>query len=342
MPKILIVDDNYDMLDTLEHLFSFYQFDVIRADNGKKGVEVAEKQLPDIILLDAYMPVMDGFEACKILKKKRKTKQIPIVFLTAKYLDPGDRESGMQLGADDYMVKPFNSKELVNRIKTILKKKQMISALKQENEDLARKQAQILHPVAVEEPAAFRIEENFTIDPLTGLYSKRYILNRLKEEFHRAMRYELPLSFLMIDVDGFARINDNFGFQAGDYVLLKMANIILTHTRLSDIVARYEGANFLVILPETDVQGGYFEAERLRIALGQTNYIEDFLLDIQSTKPRKRSAEVDNLTVSIGFATYPMENEIATEKDLLRIARMALDRAKLAGRNKTKSFDKSE
>ncbi len=341
MPKILIVDDNFDMLDTLEHLFSFYQFDVIRADNGKKGVEVAEKQLPDIILLDAYMPVMDGFEACKILKKKRKTKQIPIVFLTAKYLDPGDRESGMQLGADDYMVKPFNSKELVNRIKTILKKKQMISALKQENEDLARKQAQILHPAPGEATVPVKIVENLAIDPLTGLYSKKYILNRLKEEFHRAMRYDLPLSFLMIDVDGFARINDNFGFQAGDYVLLKMANIILTHTRLSDIVARFEGANFLVILPETDVQGGYFEAERLRIALGQTNYIEDFLLEIQSTKPRKR-AEVDNLTVSIGIATYPTENEIATEKDLIRIARMALDKAKLAGRNKTKSFEKSE
>jgi two-component system cell cycle response regulator len=243
----------------------------------------------------------------------------------------------MQLGADDYMVKPFNSKELVNRIKTILKKKQMISVLKRKNEDLSRQQAQILHPAA----GPVKVEENLAIDPLTGLYSRRYMMNRLKEEFHRAMRYDLPLSFLMIDVDGFARINDNFGFQAGDYVLLKMANIILTHTRLSDIVARFEGANFLVILPETDAQGGYFEAERLRIALGQTNYIEDFLLELQSTMPRKRS-EADSLTVSIGIATYPAENEIATDKDLIRIARAALDRAKLAGRNKTKLFEKSE
>jgi len=342
MPKILIVDDNIDMLDTLEHLFSFYQFDVIKADNGKKGVEIAEKQLPDIILLDAYMPVMDGFEACKLLKKKRKTKQIPIVFLTAKYLDPEDRASGMQLGADDYMVKPFNSKELVNRIKTILKKKQMISTLKQKNEDLSRQQAQILHPAAGETPGPLKAEENLAIDPLTGLYSRRYILNRLKEEFHRAMRYELPLSFLIVDVDGFARINDNFGFQAGDYVLLKMANIILTHTRLSDIVARFEGANFLIILPETDAQGGYFEAERLRIALGQTNYMEDFLLEIQTFGKARKRVELDDLTVSIGISTYPAENEIATEKDLMRIARAALDRAKLAGRNKTKTFEKTE
>jgi diguanylate cyclase (GGDEF)-like protein len=213
--------------------------------------------------------------------------------------------------------------------------------LKEENEDLARKQAQIIRSSPGESTAPVKTEENLAIDPLTGLYSKKYILNRLKEEFHRAMRYELPLSFLMIDVDGFARINDNFGFQAGDYVLLKMANIILTHTRLSDIVARFEGASFQVILPETDAQGGYFEAERLRIALGQANYIEDFLLEIQDSKSRKR-IEVDHLTVSIGLATYPAENEIATEKDLIRIARHALDKAKLAGRNKTKTYEKSE
>jgi diguanylate cyclase (GGDEF)-like protein len=338
MPKILIVDDNFDMLETLEHLFSFYQFDVIKADNGKKAIEVAEKYFPDIILLDAYMPVMDGFEACKILKKKRKTKQIPIVFLTAKYLDPEDRASGMQLGADDYMVKPFNSKELVNRIKTILKKKQMILTLKEENKGLARQQAQILHHTADESAIAAR-EENTAIDPLTGLYSKKYIFSRLKEEFHRALRYELPLSFLMIDVDGFARINDNFGFQVGDYVLLKMANIILINTRLSDIAARFEGANFLVILPQTDAQGGYFEAERLRVALGQTNYLDDFLLDLKNNKQRKRS-DLDNLTVSIGIATYPAENEIGTEKDLMKFARQALDKAKLAGKNKTKALGK--
>jgi diguanylate cyclase (GGDEF)-like protein len=341
MPKILIVDDNFDMLETLEHLFSFYQFDVVKAENGKRGVEEAEKHLPDIILLDAYMPVMDGFEACKILKKKRKTRQIPIVFLTAKYLDPADRASGMQLGADDYMVKPFNSKELVNRIKTILKKKQMISTLKEKNKDLARQQAHMLHPAGGRSAAIPGSEENTAIDPLTGLYSKRYIMGRLKEEFHRALRYELPLSFLMIDVDGFTRVNDNFGFQAGDYVLLKMANIILTHTRLSDIVARFEGANFLVILPQTDAQGGYFEAERLRIALGQADYIDNFLIDLENRKQRKRS-EIDNLTVSIGIATYPAESEIGTEKDLLKVARQALDKAKLAGRNKTKTLGKIE
>jgi len=339
MPKILIVDDNFDMLETLEHLFSFYQFDVIKAENGKKAIDAAEKQLPDIILLDAYMPEMDGFEACKILKKKRKTKLIPIVFLTAKYLDPEDKASGMQLGADDYMVKPFNSKELVTRIKTILKKKQMISTLKQENQDLARQQSNILRPPFTESTESRKLEENLAIDPLTGLYSKKYLIGRLKEEFHRAVRYEMPISFIMMDVDGFVRVNDNFSFQVGDYVLLKMANIILTNTRLSDIVARFEGANFCVILPQTDAQGGYFEAERLRIAIGQADYIEDFLFDIKNSKQRRRS-EFDNLTVSIGVATYPAHEEIGTEKDLIRIARQALDKAKIAGKNKTIIFEK--
>lgn len=337
MNKILVVDDNEDMVETLERLFSFYQFQVFTGLNGKEAVEVAEKESPDIIILDAHMPVMDGFEACRILKGKRSTKDIPVVILTAHYVDAESRESGIQLGADDYLIKPFNSKELVNRIKTLLKKHQMMQSLKTENQELAKLQNRIGRETGDSRDIDYSLQENLAIDRLTGLYSKKYMWSRLREEFHRAMRYETPLSLILLDVDDFGRINDTLGYQVGDYVLMKMGNVILNNTRLSDIVARLDGAYFAVILPQTDAQGGYFEAERMRVSLAQADYLEDFILQNQSTLRRRRN-ELLPLTVSLGVGNYPSPEPLKSERDLFALAKKALDRAKTTGKNKTFTF----
>ncbi len=124
MAKILVVDDNVDMLDTLEHLFGFYEFEVLRAENGKEGLEIAEQEQPGVILLDALMPVMDGFEACEKLKQNLKTKNIPVIFLSANYTGQEHRQKGIELGADDYILKPFNAKELITKINSLLQKSQ--------------------------------------------------------------------------------------------------------------------------------------------------------------------------------------------------------------------------
>jgi two-component system cell cycle response regulator len=336
MPKILIADDHKEMVDTLAHLFSFYQFEVISAENGEEAITQAENEHPDIILLDAYMPVMDGFEACKILKKKRKTKNIPIVFLTAKYLDAENRISSFELGADDYLLKPFNSKELVTRIKAILKKTEMMRSLKVKNEELTQLQNRLAKEVEELQKLNIDLEENLILDHLSGLYNKKYLLTRLKEEFHRALRYEIPISFILIDVDSFGRINDSLGYKVGDYILMKIANVILTNTRIHDIVARLEGDYFAAILPHTDAQGGFFEAERLRVSLNQAQYIDEFLSDIKNIQ-RRRKLDYKNLTVSLGVATWPAEQSIKNDKELFAQAKKALDKAKMSGKNKTVS-----
>ncbi len=335
MQTILVVDDNEDMVETLERLFSFYQYKVLKALNGKVAVEIAQKEQPDIIILDAHMPVMDGFEACKILKNKKKTMEIPIVILTAKYLDQKSRESGLSIGAEDYLVKPFNSKELVSRIKTLLQKTQMKRALKRENVELSNLQKQVSREMDKTPSSDASQQENLAIDQLTGLYSTKYLWERLKEEYHRAMRYETPISVILIDIDSFGRINDNFGYQVGDYVIMKIANTILNNTRITDIVARLNGAYFAVILPQTDAQGGYFEAERLRVALDQTDYTDEFM----TNKPRRKN-DLATVTASIGVGTYPSEQKIASEKELFGRAKKALDKAKTSGKNKTFTFEK--
>jgi len=335
MQRILVVDDNEDMVETLERLFSFYQYKVLKALNGKVAVEIAEKEQPDIIILDAHMPVMDGFTACRILKEKRKTMDIPIIILTAKYIDQKSRESGLEIGADEYLIKPFNSKELVSRIKTLLRKTQMMHTLKRENVELSTIQKQVSREMEKTPGIDASQQENLAIDQLTGLYSTKYLWTRLREEYHRALRYETPISVILVDIDSFGRINDNFGYQVGDYVLMKIANTILNKTRITDIVARLDGAYFAVILPQTDTQGGYFEAERLRVALGQTDYTDDFM-----THRRRRKNDLSTVTASIGVATYPSEQKITAEKELFNQAKKALDKAKTSGKNKTFTFEK--
>jgi diguanylate cyclase (GGDEF)-like protein len=333
MHKILVVDDNQDMVETLERLLSFYQFGVITALNGKEAVDRAVEEQPDIVILDAHMPVMDGFTACKKLKSMRRTEEIPVVILTAKYVDAESRASGLEIGADDYLLKPFNSKELVNRIKTLLKKSQVMKALKRENEELAKKQKQMFRDLDQARKTDPTHAENLAIDHLTGLYSKQYFWSRLREEYNRALRYKHGISLILIDIDTFRRFNEIYSHQIGDYVLMKMANIILNNTRVSDIVARLDGAYFAVILPQTNVQGGFFEAERLRVSLNQNNYVDEFLIG-----KRRRRNEIKHVTASLGVATHPDESDISSEKELFDRAKKALDRAKAGGKNKTFSF----
>ena len=334
MAKILVVDDNQEMVETLERLFSFYQFEVISARNGHQAIDQAEAEHPDVIILDAMMPGMDGFEACRILKSKEKTQDIPIVFLTAKYLDIENKITGLQLGADDYLIKPFNSKELITRVKTILKKNEMMKTLRENNESLRDTHEEISKELKKLQEANQNLSEHAVIDSLTGLYNKNYFRNRLKEEFHRSMRYETPVSLILIDIDSFARINESLGYQVGDFILMKISNVILTNTRISDIVARLDGEDFAVILPQTDEQGSYFEAERIRVALNRTSHIDDSLINLQNLK-RRRKNEHKNLTVSIGVATYYPKSDIKSEKDLINHAREALGVAKRSGKNKT-------
>jgi len=334
MHKVLVVDDNVEMVETLQRLFSFYQFKVITAKNGKVAIEQAEKEKPDIILLDAHLPIMDGFEACKVLKEKKKTKDIPIVFLTAKYIMERDRQTGLQLGADDYIVKPFNSKELVSRMKTILRKNQLMRTLKQSNKELLLSHQQTSKETEQHKKKNINLQEVSVTDSLTGLYNKKYFLMRLKEEYHRALRYENSMALILINVDSFSRINDSLGYQVGDYFLMKIANVILMNTRITDIVARTDGDEYAVILPQTGSQGGFFEAERIRVAIGQPDHINDILMELENLKLRRKN-EHKVITVSVGVASFPAEWPINSEKELLESAEMALDQAKTGGKNKT-------
>jgi two-component system, cell cycle response regulator len=340
MPKVLIADDNEEMLNTLEQIFSFYQYEVISAMDGKQAIEVAEKNSPDLIILDGMMPVLDGFETCKILKNKGKTKDIPIVFLTANYIEVKDRITGFELGADDYILKPFNSKELVARCQAILRRHDMMKHLRVQNETLIHQNKAIQDEIHSLIERTKITDDTTFLDQVTGLYNFTFLKKRLKEEFLRARRYQTDLTLVIIGFKNLEKINEHFGSQIGNYVIMKMANNLLNKTRASDVLARSDNDRFYIILPQTDQQGGYFEAERIRVTLCGINYIDDELLNTINY-PKRKISEFKNLGINLGVVTYPLDNEdIKDEMEFLNKAEESLKKSRAIGENITVAYGK--
>lgn len=335
MPKVLVADDNAEMLETLERIFSFYGFDVLSAVNGQEAVNIAKSDKPDLIVLDGMMPVMDGFEACRIIKSGSDTGDIPIVFLTANYTDPEQRVIGLELGADDYMLKPFNSKELVARSKSIIKRAQILQLLKTDNEKLNSKNNQIQSEFKGLLEQSKTISKDSLIEPLTGLYSLNFFNRRLKEEFKRAHRYEKDLSLVVVQINSLEQIEETFGQHLSNYVVMKMANGLLSKTRTTDVLSFSPEGRFYIILPETDKQGAFLEAERIRLTLSAVDLVDDDILETLIVSKRKIK-ELKQISFNLGVASVPeTDNEKYTHEILLRDAKEALKQAISSGKDKT-------
>lgn len=170
-----------------------------------------------------------------------------------------------------------------------------------------------------------RLEKLAITDYLTGIYNIRYFYHRIIEEFSRCQRYGFPISCLMLDIDYFKKINDEYGHKIGDQVLKDFAQLLNRHTRKSDVLARYGGEEFIILLPQTSVEGALSEAERIR------KYVKEHVFK----SLRKKTV----LTVSIGVAAFPNES-IKTHDDLISCADDALFSAKEKGRNLSVVYDK--
>ncbi len=233
---ILMVDDEEANLYALRLILESKGYRCIEATNGEQAIEAASESNPDVILLDIQMPDMDGYDVCRRLKAASRTAHIPIVFLTARYRDHGEIARGLEVGAYDYVTKPFNTGELTARIGVMMRIRRA--------EDEAR-QASLT-------------------DSLTGLHNRRFLHQRLEEELSRSERHGVPLACVMMDLDHFKKINDSHGHAVGDKVLCEIAAILRRHIRKSDIAVRYGGEEFVIVLFSTDAEAARIVAERVR------------------------------------------------------------------------------
>ncbi|TAK00036.1 MAG: sensor domain-containing diguanylate cyclase [Candidatus Manganitrophaceae bacterium] len=172
-----------------------------------------------------------------------------------------------------------------------------------------------------------QLERLAMIDFLTDTYNHRYFNARLEEEFNRAIRYNLSLSAILLDIDDFKWVNDTYGHRRGDTILREVASVIKGTIRKTDFLARYGGEEFVILLPQTDLAGAYQEGERIRQAVRNHSYGE--------TNQTKR------ITLSLGVATFP-GRKITTTDDLIRAADTALYQAKRLGKDRIEAFAPSE
>ena len=289
--SVLIIDDVPANIQVLaEALQSDYRVKV--ATSGPEGLAVAQKTPPDLILLDVMMPDMDGFEVCRALKADPLTSRIPIIFVTARDTKE-DEETGLMLGAVDYISKPFHLPIVHARVRNHL---------------MLKRNADMLEALA-------------HVDSLTGIANRRRFDEVIQVELRRCQRNGQPLGLLMIDIDYFKQYNDHFGHGMGDRCLAKVASTMANClTRAGDLIARYGGEEFAVVIPGSDLAHARQMAERLRQA------VHDLHIPAPST------LGTPYVTISGGLTSSTPDAD-TTATTLINAADKALYAAKAAGRN---------
>ncbi len=295
---VLLVEDNDKDLRLLSGQIEDRGYDVSVAHDGEAALQKILAGGVDLVLLDIFLPGMDGFEVCQRLKESAETRDIQVALITC-LKDLEGKIKGMELGADDYLVKPVDGRELSVRVKALLAKKSYLDQLHAHYEQAL---------------------SSAISDGLTGLYNQTYFKKYLKLELKRSLRQNYPTSLLMLDLDDFKGLNDRFGHPAGDMVLQETARLIREAIREVDLAARYGGEEFAVVLPYSDTRGARVVAERILKALRA--------LDLEDAT----GARLGNISASIGIAACPEDAREA--RTLIQQADAMLYHAKQNGKNR--------
>jgi len=313
---ILIVDDTPADLRLLADMLAEQGYRVRTAPDGSLALKSAQAIPPDLILLDIKMPDMNGYEVCEQLKADPRTHDIPIIFISV--LDQTeDKVKAFTFGGVDYITKPFQGEEVLVRVETHLTLHMLQHQLAAANVELQESNDRLKSEIEKRIQAEAKLQELAITDSLTELYNRRYFFELAEQEINRTQRYQHDLAAMMIDLDHFKQINDQYGHLVGDYVLQTVARCLCESIRETDILGRYGGEEFVVLLPETSLSDGQEIAERLcqTVSANQIATGEHTL----------------SITTSIGIAS--LEEDDITIDILIDRADQALFTAKQAGRN---------
>ncbi len=300
--RVLIAEDNRDLRDIVARMVKALGHEVTLASTGKEALHQVHENLPDIVLLDIMMPEMDGFEFCHALQAEEKMRDFHIIITSARDALE-DKVKGLELGAADYLTKPFSLAELRARL--------------QVGERIVRQQKS-------SKDQQIQLEHLAREDTLTGLANRRHFDERLQEEWQRAARHGHSLALLLCDIDYFKKVNDTYGHTCGDKVLKEVGQTLLHYSRTSDVVARYGGEEFVILLCDANMAQATVAAERLRIAVKALSFSPPSGSFCISMSVGVTSLEEGNPTDSIQFLAQADE---------------ALYAAKSLGRDRVVSHD---
>jgi diguanylate cyclase (GGDEF)-like protein len=296
MMRVLVVQADESARARQSDLLSGAQLTVAAAGSGAEALEKLRAEPPDLVVLGRSLPDMDGLDLLAQLKGTHD--HFTPVLVASHRSETAERVLGLSKGADDYLPLPCDPDELLARVRALLRVKEMHDRVLSMQKEL---------------------ERLVVSDPLTGLYNRRYLVDRLGQEMDRVDRYGGTLAFAMIDLDGFKPVNDRHGHIVGDRLLRAVASEITRSLRTPDVAARYGGDEFAVILPQTQPEGALRVCERIHGALQRLTVTA--------------GDEQVSITASLGVADYP-SNDIACAEDLIHAADEALYGAKRAGKNR--------
>jgi two-component system, cell cycle response regulator len=288
-PLILVADDDDDLRLLVTLRLERVGYRVIAARDGREALALAEQHAPDLLLLDVSMPVMGGHDACRAICASQESPP-PVIFLSA-HAGPEDKVRGLDAGAVDYIAKPFNATELTARVAAALRTSTRMAAL----------------------------ERDATIDHLTGVMNRAQLDRRLFEAVARTQRSGGELGCVIIDIDHFKTINDEFGHQTGDHVLRVIATRLSGTLRGGDLLFRYGGEEFFLLLEGTDPEGTITVATRSLKAI--------------------QSEPIMNIEVTASAGTASWRAPMTDSNELVQAADAALYEAKRGGRAHVRSAD---
>lgn len=303
--KVLVAEYNLaDRLIIRRYLLSMGH-DIVLVEDAEEAIEQFDKEDPDLVLVDVHMPGLDGYAAVKRMRTMAKEWR-PILFISS-HTEPDDFVNGIKAGADDFLYKPINrdvlEAKLIAMDRIVAMRKQLIT---------------VTAELAWETEKAQQIAN---IDGLTGLANRRYLDQVLEQEIKRAARERQPLTIIMVDIDYFKIYNDHFGHLAGDDALRKVARLLQNSVnRAADLVSRYGGEEFCIVLPNTNARGATEIAQELR------RTVKDARI------PHADGLDFPWLTISLGLSCQIPDTDASVE-NLIQLADKALYQAKAAGRN---------
>ena len=301
--KILIAEDENVSRMVLAKALANHGYEVLQAQDGLEAWAIFQDEKEDvhIAVLDWQMPGMDGIELCQKIKNASLSHYVYVIFLTGKK-DIDSIVEGLETGADDYLPKPFDKRELLSRLKVGLRLIEFEKALREANHKL--------HTLAI-------------TDDLTGIFNRRAVFECMRGEISRVSREKSSFCLIMMDIDHFKKVNDTYGHSVGDKVLIETANRIKSELRPYDVIGRYGGEEFIAGISKADSKISKVIAERLRRCICERPFqIEDRKIDV---------------SISLGVAYFaPSRDHDINDllEAMIKAADIALYKAKEAGRNR--------
>jgi two-component system, cell cycle response regulator len=314
--RVLVVDDDKSMRMLIKILLTRAGYEVFEAVDGQQGFEKALEVQPHILITDWMMPEMDGVELTKALRQTKIGRGIYILILTA--LDAENKlVEAFDAGVDDFMSKPLKERVLGARLRAGQRVVMLQKEIERDRDEIRRFAAEL----AVSNR---RLHEAALTDVLTGFPNRRYAIERFQQEWLSANRSHRPLACMVVDIDSFKSVNDNYGHDIGDLMLKESANAIKSGLRAQDVVCRTGGDEFLVICPETDLEAALVCGERV----------------CKAVSGMRVTVGAKQLTGSVSIGVAAREESMSDIDQLVKRADEGVYLSKQQGRNRVSSVQR--